>query len=753
MPNDGYQSGGKGYFNPNRAIETAMFREFNTQVGGVGAVKDMSLENVANTIVSIMERVAQETQITHEEMERMTSAIRERVQSASNAPQGAKSGMDLATKLVTTDLNLMQGLQKLRGSDKGEGAIGQIVNNPMKQLIQLNQGILKTLMSIQGSIVNLNNGVKDTNRTFIELDNENDKQQQRAQAEETDNFNGLKQYLASAIANSPTATALGELGSSLISAGLFKVASSDKTPDIVKRLAMSAVYLEVPQTLMNMIGTTVSMTLSHWLAGGLTKMIGGFLTSIGPRVIGMFTSLQAGLSSLMTAMAPMLVPLAVTALVGAGIFAAVKGIKEHKQKMAENDARIDSDPRLSQAQKDRAKMGAHAKSGAKVGAISGSLVGAGIGAAIGSLIAPGIGTAVGGAIGGAIGGAGIGATIGALVGSLKPMGQWFKHLGQQMAHGLAQVGHRIVDGAKWANEHKDQILKMLKPIATVLVDLFTLVNPFFRLFRMLYEKVSNLPFFKNSSSGDSSGEPSTVNHPGKSTGVGRNLERLLNKGSTAYTKDDKGAYLGGHLITSGYGNRVHPNTGSKFDGKQHFHKGIDLAYKEGEGIGAFVGGKVVFAGMGSNKNGRAGYGNTVEIMDDKGVIHKYHHGSSIPQAVLDLAKTGGSVKAGDVIMKAGKTGYATGTHLDYETWQGKSTIDPLAYLGSRAEEEAKKKKAEEEAKKKAEAEKKEANKQKLIQAMPPSVVNAAKAVKNDFTKMDKFVENTTHALVTGGSNK
>jgi len=325
-----------------------------------------------------------------------------------------------------------------------------------------------------------------------------------------------------------------------------------------------------------------------------------------------------------------------------------------------------------------------------------------------------------------------------------------------MKHGLSSLGEKITNGAKWANENKDKIMGTLKPVLDIVRTVLEMSMPFFTLFKILANKIMNSSWFKALVGKDTNnGTPTnTYYNPGTNNAVGRNLERALNKGSTSYTKDDKGrAYLGGHLITSDYGWRTHPTgTGSASDGKQQFHKGIDVAFGKGEGIGAYVGGKVVFAGMGTNANGRNGYGNTVEILDDQGVLHKYHHGDSIPQAVLDAYKNGGSVSQGDIIMKAGATGYATGTHLDYETWKNGKTIHPLEYLASRADKEANEKallqkKAEEEALKKAKEQSTEkAILQNVIQPTAQYLGNSG-----DISGTDNFAKmNTTSSLMTIG---
>lgn len=134
-------------------------------------------------------------------------------------------------------------------------------------------------------------------------------------------------------------------------------------------------------------------------------------------------------------------------------------------------------------------------------------------------------------------------------------------------------------------------------------------------------------------------------------------------------------------ITSKYGWRVHP-----IRKKKHYHSGIDLVKSHKAPLTAFVGGEVVFAGMGRTGTGLGGYGNVVLIKDSNGAGHLYAH--------LDTAavKKGQKVKKGQVIGTQGATGQVTGSHLHYEirkklspsygwtTNAEKSTYDPTEYL-------------------------------------------------------------------------
>lgn len=120
-------------------------------------------------------------------------------------------------------------------------------------------------------------------------------------------------------------------------------------------------------------------------------------------------------------------------------------------------------------------------------------------------------------------------------------------------------------------------------------------------------------------------------------------------------------------ISSGYGNRI-------LNGKNEFHRGIDIAMAKGTRLDANIGGKVVASGD-AKKNGMSGtYGNVVVIQDTNGMKHIYAH--------LDkaMAKLGDTITAGMQIGTIGSTGNSTGNHLHYEINKNGNPIDPSNYL-------------------------------------------------------------------------
>ncbi len=115
------------------------------------------------------------------------------------------------------------------------------------------------------------------------------------------------------------------------------------------------------------------------------------------------------------------------------------------------------------------------------------------------------------------------------------------------------------------------------------------------------------------------------------------------------------------LITSYYGNRVHPVYGTV-----RFHAGIDIGAAGGTAIWAPASGTVTVSGYNS------GYGNYVSIAHDNGYSTLSAHMSS--RAV----SAGQRVSQGQIIGYVGSTGVSTGNHIHFEVFSGGVRIDPLA---------------------------------------------------------------------------
>ncbi|HDP76465.1 MAG TPA: metalloendopeptidase [Bacteroidales bacterium] len=97
------------------------------------------------------------------------------------------------------------------------------------------------------------------------------------------------------------------------------------------------------------------------------------------------------------------------------------------------------------------------------------------------------------------------------------------------------------------------------------------------------------------------------------------------------------------------------------------HSGVDYAAPEGTPVMAVGDGVVI--DMGYNKAA----GNYIKIRHNSVYTTGYNHFSRFAKG---MAK-GVRVKQGDIIGYVGKTGYATGPHLDFRVWMNGSAIDPL----------------------------------------------------------------------------
>lgn len=120
---------------------------------------------------------------------------------------------------------------------------------------------------------------------------------------------------------------------------------------------------------------------------------------------------------------------------------------------------------------------------------------------------------------------------------------------------------------------------------------------------------------------------------------------------------------GHYTITSDFGMRVHPITGV-----YKLHTGVDIGASMGTDFTAIANGIVVKA----EYNGA--YGNMVVIDHGGGVQTLYAHGSEI------IASVGQEVKAGDVVLKVGSTGYSTGPHAHFEVRVNGTPVNPLDYI-------------------------------------------------------------------------
>lgn len=105
-------------------------------------------------------------------------------------------------------------------------------------------------------------------------------------------------------------------------------------------------------------------------------------------------------------------------------------------------------------------------------------------------------------------------------------------------------------------------------------------------------------------------------------------------------------------ITSTTGMRNDP-----FNGKLKHHNGLDIAAPIGTPVKPVAPGRVIYSGW------KAGYGNTVILDHDDGMITVYAHHAS------NLVSEGALVDSDTIIAQSGSTGRSTGPHLHFEAWR------------------------------------------------------------------------------------
>jgi len=113
----------------------------------------------------------------------------------------------------------------------------------------------------------------------------------------------------------------------------------------------------------------------------------------------------------------------------------------------------------------------------------------------------------------------------------------------------------------------------------------------------------------------------------------------------------------GGTITSKVGMRIDP-----IDGTWRQHNGIDIAIPSGTPVKPVAAGVVVYSGS------RSGYGNTVVVEHENGIITLYAHNSQI------LVSQGQPVTEESTLALSGSTGRSTGPHLHFEAWQAGTNV-------------------------------------------------------------------------------
>jgi len=105
------------------------------------------------------------------------------------------------------------------------------------------------------------------------------------------------------------------------------------------------------------------------------------------------------------------------------------------------------------------------------------------------------------------------------------------------------------------------------------------------------------------------------------------------------------------------------------------HLGVDYSAPQGTPVEAVADGYVTYAGW------QNGFGKVVRIRHKKGFLSSYGHLSAIDPGI----RTGAHVKQGEMIGRVGRTGLATGSHLDFRLAMNGTWVDPLKKRSSPAE--------------------------------------------------------------------
>ena len=118
------------------------------------------------------------------------------------------------------------------------------------------------------------------------------------------------------------------------------------------------------------------------------------------------------------------------------------------------------------------------------------------------------------------------------------------------------------------------------------------------------------------------------------------------------------AYISSHFNP----NRMHPILH-----KIKAHNGVDYAAKRNTPVKASGDGVISFVGL------KGGYGRTIEIKHGGNIKTLYAH----LEKYNSKSKVGNKVRQGEIIGYVGDSGQATGPHLHFEFWQGKTRTDPV----------------------------------------------------------------------------
>ncbi len=147
--------------------------------------------------------------------------------------------------------------------------------------------------------------------------------------------------------------------------------------------------------------------------------------------------------------------------------------------------------------------------------------------------------------------------------------------------------------------------------------------------------------------------------------VGKTVAAALNPGKLSQETIEPHLPDVGGTITSKVGMRIDP-----IDGTWRQHNGVDISIPTGTPVKPVAPGVVVYSGS------RSGYGNTVIVEHDNGIVTLYAHNSYL------MVTQGQSVTSGTVLGLSGSTGRSTGPHLHFEAWQSGTNVTAAFIPGS-----------------------------------------------------------------------
>ena len=120
-----------------------------------------------------------------------------------------------------------------------------------------------------------------------------------------------------------------------------------------------------------------------------------------------------------------------------------------------------------------------------------------------------------------------------------------------------------------------------------------------------------------------------------------------------------------YRISSCYQYRNHP-----IRGQYHFHAALDITGTKSKNIYAIQSGTVISA---FNDNGyHQGAGNNIKIEHANNYVSQYMH------LAKSLVKVGDHVEKGQLLGIMGRTGSATGVHLDFRVFKNGNNINPFS---------------------------------------------------------------------------